>query len=64
VVTHAYQIDVDNARMRRLKDLDPEARGIEFDRLRKEYPIRREFWQYQVKGDPEIVHTARALGFK
>jgi len=46
----AYPIQEDDRRTRRLLDLPLENRGAEFDRLRKEYPVRREFHGYRLSG--------------
>ncbi|MGD2055202.1 MAG: 4-phosphoerythronate dehydrogenase PdxB [Gammaproteobacteria bacterium] len=43
VVHSCYDVRVDDARLRGLLDLEPGQRPGYFDRLRKEYPVRREF---------------------
>ncbi len=57
----------DDARLRRTLDLSPEERGHAFDRLRRTYPVRREFssLKIQLKGTSKSTQdTFRALGFK
>jgi len=50
--------------MRRLPALSKSAASAEFDRLRKEYPSRRDFqaWTVQCR-DPETASTLGKLGF-
>jgi erythronate-4-phosphate dehydrogenase len=43
VVKKMYNLQVDDRRLRELLSTPPEQRPVFFDRLRKEYPIRREF---------------------
>lgn len=57
----------DDARLRLTMDLPAEERGTAFDRLRKNYPVRREFSsvKIQLKGTSKSLQdTFRALGFK
>lgn len=57
----------DDARLRLTMDLPAEDRGGAFDRLRKNYPVRREFSsvKIQLKGTSKSLQdTFRALGFK
>ncbi|MGM0767324.1 MAG: 4-phosphoerythronate dehydrogenase PdxB [Pseudomonadota bacterium] len=57
----------DDARLRLTMDLPVEDRGTAFDRLRKNYPVRREFSsvKIQLKGTSKSLQdTFRALGFK
>jgi erythronate-4-phosphate dehydrogenase len=57
----------DDARFRRSLSLAADERGREFDRLRREYPVRREFssLKIQLKGTSKSAQdTFRALGFK
>ncbi|MDL0429861.1 4-phosphoerythronate dehydrogenase PdxB [Marinobacter sp. TBZ242] len=57
----------DDARMRLAMALPAEERGQAFDRLRREYPVRREFSsvKIQLKGTSKSMQdTFRALGFK
>jgi len=67
LVLEAYDLEGDDARFRAILDLSDADRGITFDRLRKEYPIRREFRNRLVdrfRNFPESVSVlASALGF-
>ena len=50
--------------MRRLVSLSVEQRAAEFDRLRKEYPSRRDFHAWTVRGaDPATAALLARLGF-
>jgi erythronate-4-phosphate dehydrogenase len=62
-----YDIEADDARLRTLLELPPDKRGTRFDQLRKEYPIRREFFntQLRVTGAGGSLQTALAVwGFQ
>ena len=57
----------DDARLRRTLILSPDERGHAFDRLRRNYPVRREFssLKIQLKGTSKSAQdTFRVLGFK
>jgi erythronate-4-phosphate dehydrogenase len=61
-----YDIRRDDASLRELLALPATERPARFDRLRKEYPVRREFPQVNLTtGDPdgELALTLAALGF-
>lgn len=60
-VHHVYPIWEDDGRMRGILELPEAERGPYFDRLRKEYPTRREFHNYRTVGGDEAV--LRELGF-
>jgi erythronate-4-phosphate dehydrogenase len=65
VVKTAYDIRADDARLRRLLDMPPGERAAHFDKLRKEYPIRREWFATTVKtDDPALRARLGALGFR
>ena len=50
--------------MRRLAGLAPNERAIMFDRLRREYPSRRDFRAWRLHGiDADAASTLRKLGF-
>lgn len=50
--------------MRLLEPLDAQSRAVEFDRLRKQYPARRDFRGWSVKcGEPEACRLLGKLGF-
>ncbi|WP_336366780.1 4-phosphoerythronate dehydrogenase PdxB [Marinobacter sp. C2H3] len=63
-----YDPRQDDARLRRAMAGDtPDARGLAFDRLRKHYPVRREWSsvKIQLKGSSRALQDDfRALGFK
>lgn len=69
LVKHIYAITVDDRALRGLADsaesIEAFAKG--FDSLRKHYPVRREFHNYQVNwsgADKELATRLRALGFR
>ncbi|MEE8339829.1 MAG: DUF3410 domain-containing protein, partial [Xanthomonadales bacterium] len=50
--------------MRRLADLSPNARAIMFDTLRREYPSRRDFRAWRIRGAGKTAaSTLKKLGF-
>ncbi len=61
-ILKAYPIEEDHLRMRGILDLPPEERGPAFDRLRKEYPIRREFRNFNVSGGNLSQQDREILG--
>jgi erythronate-4-phosphate dehydrogenase len=66
-VANAYDVFKDDSALRKIKELDPEQRGKYFDRLRKHYPVRREFSNYEVivsQDRHQLVRTLSGLGFK
>ena len=57
----------DDAALRNVLTRDPAERGPYFDRLRKEYPVRREFYNYTLlceQAAESLTTKARAIGFK
>ncbi|MFQ6048177.1 MAG: 4-phosphoerythronate dehydrogenase PdxB [Phycisphaerae bacterium] len=65
-VKRVYDIEADDAALRGICRLQPEQRGDYFDRLRRDYPIRREFANTNlilINGDAKVSETLRALGF-
>ncbi len=65
-VRAAYSIRADDRRMREALATAGAARGAAFDRLRRDYPVRRELPRYEVCGaalDAETRATLAALGF-
>jgi erythronate-4-phosphate dehydrogenase len=65
-VFHAYDIRNDDARLRGLLQLPPARRPAAFDRLRKEYPVRREFAVTTVRVDGNagtLGNLLRGIGF-
>ena len=66
-VRHAYDIEWDDAALRLIDDHPPESQGLYFDRLRKQYAVRREFpaGSVRLSGDrPEAAKMLTGLGFK
>jgi erythronate-4-phosphate dehydrogenase len=66
-IQRAYDIAADDRRLRTCLDMPPEERGRYFDRLRRNYPVRREFHNYLVElsGDEKsFMKQLRALGFR
>ena len=66
VVRGAYDIEADDRRLRASAVADPEERAARFDRLRREYPDRREFPAHRLslRGGARILEPRlRALGF-
>jgi len=66
VVRRVYDIEADDAHLREIIHLPPDARGSRFDRLRKEYPVRREFFNTfvdLVSGSEPLRRTLRTWGF-
>jgi len=63
----AYDIRQDDARLREGANLEQAEWNAHFDRLRKEYPIRREFCAYSLANADEFPAEAselQALGFR
>jgi erythronate-4-phosphate dehydrogenase len=66
IVKPVYDIEADHARMRAI-DAAEAARGKEFDRQRKDYPMRREFRYTRVTAagaSPALLAKLKGLGFK
>lgn len=67
-VRAVYDVRADDARLRAALGAagrEPGARGAAFDRLRRDYPVRREFAGHEVRGDLDLEARATlvALGF-
>jgi erythronate-4-phosphate dehydrogenase len=65
-VCFAYDIREDDARLRDMTTLPVDQRPHYFDRLRKEYPVRREFSETVIRlpgGNDELGRMLTALGF-
>ena len=64
-VRKIYDIRDDDKRMREILRLPEKERGEMFDRLRKEYPVRREFQNTQIKiaDSKKIAEKLRGIGF-
>jgi len=67
IVRPIYDIEADDKRMRQGADLDDKARGVHFDGLRKNYPMRREFRFTRVilaNAGPGLRDKTLRLGFR
>lgn len=66
LVRPVYDIEADDARLRGGASADPKARAAFFDRLRKDYPMRREFrfTRVTIPDSPALESKAAALGFQ
>jgi erythronate-4-phosphate dehydrogenase len=65
-VCFAYDVREDDARLRKMLSLPADARPAYFDRLRKEYPVRREFAETVIRmpgGNDRLERMLAALGF-
>lgn len=67
LIKTVYAITDDDRRLRELADRSRQGQenfGVGFDSLRKHYPVRREFHNYQVVGaDASAIEWLRVLGF-
>jgi erythronate-4-phosphate dehydrogenase len=66
VVTQCYDIERDDAQLRPIAAVPADERGAFFRRLRKEYPLRREFSATTVRCRPDdafLSRTLQGLGF-
>ena len=67
VVKQVYDIERDDADLRAGWNGDEEARSAHFDRLRRDYPVRREFRFTRVKvlnGSSRLIERFSRLGFQ
>jgi erythronate-4-phosphate dehydrogenase len=67
VVGSVYDIGADDARLRACQGADPKANAGHFDRLRRDYPMRREFRFTRVtllNTTPAMMNAVTALGFR
>ena len=66
-VRKIYSIDRDDARLRQVFDEPVENRGKFFDKLRKNYPVRREFQNTEIileNNKSNLAEKLRGIGFK
>ncbi|MDO3385424.1 4-phosphoerythronate dehydrogenase [Gilvimarinus sp. SDUM040013] len=65
LIEQVYDIHADDRALRDMVAASAEPVGVGFDRLRKQYPVRREFNNYIVpaSGNPAIDGPLQALGF-
>ena len=67
IVRQVYDIEADDRRLRDDAAADPQKRADRFDRLRREYPMRREFRFTRAtlrNAGADLNRTVAALGFK
>ena len=68
VARRVYDIKADDGRLKRILNVPAEKRGAEFDRLRKDYPVRREFQNTKVilttENTENIKEKLKGIGFK
>nr|BCX00877.1 MAG: erythronate-4-phosphate dehydrogenase [Bacteroidota bacterium] len=63
-LVHAvYDPERDDRALRYARHLPEAERGPYFDRLRRDYPLRREFSAYRASVPSELISIARLLGF-
>ena len=65
-VFSVYDVRQDDARMRAILDAPPQKRAALFDRLRKEYPRRREFFNTRIAinpPNPTLEAMLEGIGF-
>jgi len=69
-ITRVYDVRDDDRALRRSASMPATERGAYFDRLRKEYPRRREFSQYRLNlhetgvRDPALIQALKGLDFQ
>ncbi len=67
VVSRVYDIEEDDSKLREIINIAAEKQGMYFDSLRKNYPVRREFFNTEIlfeKEDLQLKHTLSEIGFK
>jgi len=67
IFKHIYNIETDDSVMRVMIDMDKDSRAAHFDKLRKEYPFRREFTNYTIlieETDKQLKGILEAFRFK
>jgi len=66
-VLSVYDIEADDRALRRILRVKSDERGAFFDSLRKEYPVRREFYNTRIvleTESPGLARKLQALGFR
>jgi len=67
-VEKIYRIDNDDLKLRQILDMPVEKRGVFFDTLRKDYPVRREFQNTKIEFTTEdtgcLSKKLKGIGFK
>ncbi len=67
VVSQLYNIEKDDLKLRESLSVPAEKRGAHFDSLRKNYPVRREFFNTSIlfeKEDLQLANILSKIGFK
>lgn len=67
IIQQVYDIEADDSKLREITKVLPAKRVAHFDRLRKNYPCRREFHNYQIHltgAEKALVRKFTALGFQ
>jgi erythronate-4-phosphate dehydrogenase len=67
IFSQIYDISYDDSLLRKLLSIKEDDRIVHFDKLRKAYPVRREFANYKIKSkndDRDFNNFLRSLGFK
>ncbi len=67
VVSQVYDIEKDDSKLRRIINIAAEKQGIYFDSLRKNYPVRREFFNTEIlfeKEDSQLANILSGIGFR
>jgi len=58
-------VQLHDSELRALADASPEQRAAGFHRLRRNYPLRRDFKAWRIHtGDAEAARLLRSLGFQ
>jgi len=61
IVRQVYDVEKDDVALREIQRVEPAKRGTFFDRLRKDYPVRREFHNTEVVLRESALHLADVL---
>jgi erythronate-4-phosphate dehydrogenase len=67
IFRQVYNIETDDSEMREMIELDDDSRAAHFDKLRKDYPLRREFTNYTIlieETDKKLKDLLEAFRFK
>ena len=67
VISQVYDIEKDDSKLREIIATAAEKQGTYFDSLRKNYPVRREFFNTEIlfeKEDSQLVNVLSEIGFK
>ena len=67
VISQVYDIEKDDSKLREIIATAAEKQGTYFDSLRKNYPVRREFFNTEIlfkKEDSQLANILSKIGFK